>query len=148
MDIGGVTPVIAGLVVGVAFTIVFSIGFANLSPVNGDYKINLTIEGINTYKSGEQIVFSVDAKGISDNACNIGSPSVYIRDESNDETIYWPNPFGLSTAMLCARPEPVDKKWTFGDDDESETVLDRPGSYTLIASLESVTIEKQFVITN
>lgn len=146
-----VVPVIAGLIVGVTFVAVFSVLFVNpsIAMVKGDNKINLTIDGMkDTYKSGEHIVFSVNAKGISDNTCNIGSPSVYMVDESGDKIIYWPNPFGFSTALLCGTTEPVDKEWKFGDDVESETVLDKPGPYTLVASLEGVTIEKRFVVTD
>ncbi len=142
--------VIAGLVVGIGFVAVFSIIFASPSSamIKGDNEINLSIEGMkSTYKSGEQIIFNVNAKGISDNACNIGSPSVYMRDNSNGKTIYWPNPFGFSTSMLCNGPEPVNKEWMFGDDAESEIVLEKPGSYTLVTSLEDITIEKKFVVT-
>ena len=152
MDKGAMTPAIAGLAVGIALVVVFSIVFASPSSdiMKGDYEINLAIGGMkSTYKSGEHIVVSISAKGISDNACNIGSPSVYMRDESNGgRIIYWPNPFGFSYALGCNGSDPIDKTWTYGDDAESEIVLDKAGSYTVIASLEDATIEKQFVVTN
>lgn len=143
-------PVITGLAVGIAFVVAFSIlaGPSLTGVVTEDYNhINLAIGGLkSTYESGEPIIISVTAKGISDNACNISSPSVYMRDESNDgKIIYWPNPFALYTAIKCAGPEPIDKMWTDGDD-AKKIVLDKPGSYTLIASLEDVTIEKRFSV--
>lgn len=118
--------------------------------LNNINKIYLTIARFSdTYKQGEPIIFSVNAKGVSDNACNIGSPSVYMRDESNDgKIIYWPNPFGFNTAMGCNGPDPIDKTWTYGDDAKSEIVLEKPGSYTLVAALEDVVIEKKFIVTS
>ncbi|MEW6605699.1 MAG: hypothetical protein AB1351_13565, partial [Thermoproteota archaeon] len=112
-------------------------------------RINLTIVGLqSTYKAGEHIIFTVSAKGVSDNACNINSPNVVMRDNDSGKTIYWPNPFALYYAMGCPGPEPIAMHWTFGDDAESEIILDKVGSYTVIASLEDITTEKQFDITN
>lgn len=111
-------------------------------------KIELTIDGLrNTYRTGEHIIFSVSAKGISDNACNIGSPSVDIRDDSDGKMLYWPHPFGLSYAMGCPKASQIDEVWTFGDNAEEEIVLNS-GSYTVLASVEGVTIEKQFAVTS
>lgn len=122
------------------------------SPVVDDAEeglyLNLTIEGLqDSYKTGEHIIFTVKAEGVSDNACNIDSPSVYIRDDSNGgKIIYWPNPFGVSYAMGCLGPGTVDKTWTYGDDAKSETVLGTPGSYAIVAALEDVKIEKKFLV--
>lgn len=113
-------------------------------PVN---YIELTISGLkSSYKAGEHIVFSVSAKGASDNACNINSPSVVMRDNGSGKTIYWPNPFGLYYAMGCNGADLIDKTWTYGDDAESEIILDKAGSYTIVASLEEATVEKRFAV--
>jgi hypothetical protein len=151
MDNNGIIPAITGIAVGIAFVVVFSILYASSSSAmpNDHNQINLTIEGMkSTYLSGEQIIFSVNAEGVSDNTCNIGSPSVLIRDENSGKVIYWPHPFGFNTAIKCANIEPINKEWVFGDDAESVIVLDKAGSYTVIASLEEVTIERHFAVAN
>jgi hypothetical protein len=144
-------PIIAGLAVGVALIGVFSIMFSSTSSaqINANNHIEVNIEGIKSnYTSGEKIILSVHAKGNSDNYCNIGSPSVYIRDNSDGKIIYWPNPFGFSTAMMCNTSSPVDMMWTYGDEVEQEIILEKAGSYAVVASLEGVTVEKQFAIVN
>jgi hypothetical protein len=119
----------------------------NLVPDNRD-KIDLTIiELKDAYRQGEKIIFSVSAKGVSDNACNIDSPSVSLRDDGNEKTINWPLSFGFNTALMCGGSEPLDKKWTFGDEPENEIVLDTPGLYIIVASIEDITTEKKFIVT-
>ena len=151
LDKGVMIPTIAGLAVGIALVAVFSVVFASSSSaiMKIDNEINLTIDGMkSTYKTGQQIIVSVSAKGISDNACNITSPSVVMRDNDNGKTIYWPNPFALYTAMGCNGSDPIDKTWTYGDNAESEIILEKAGSYTVIASLEDATVEKKFIVTS
>lgn len=144
-------PIIAGLAVGVTLIALFSIMFSNptIAGINSNNHIALTLEGMKSnYASGERIIVSVHAKGNSDNFCNIGSPSVVIRDNSNGKITYWPNPFGFSTAMMCNKSSPVDITWTYGDEVEEEIILEKTGSYAVIASLEDVTIQQQFFIAN
>lgn len=124
------------------------LGGGNFAPDNTN-QIDLTIAGLkDAYRSGEQIVFGVSSKGISDNACNIRSPSVSIQNDDNQKTINWPISFGFSTELMCGGSEPLDKEWSFGDQPENEIVLDTPGSYTLVASIEGITTEKKFVVTD
>lgn len=147
---GLAVPAVAGLAAGVAFVIMFSLfagpSSAGSSTVTEDpERVSLAIGGLQgAYKAGEPIAFSVKAKGVSDNACNRPSPSVVVRD-SNGETLYWPHPFGFSTAMMCAGPEPLDNTWTFGDDAGDEIML-KPGSYTVFAAYEGVKVEKKFSV--
>ena len=144
-------PVIAGLAVGIALIAVFSIMFSSPSSaqINTNNHIELTLEGMKSnYSSGEQIILTVHAKGKSDNSCNIGSPSVFIRDNSNAKIIYWPNPFGFSSAIMCNKSSPFDIAWTYGDELGEEIILEKAGSYALVASLEGVTIEKPFDIVD
>jgi len=111
-------------------------------------KIELTIDGLrNTYRTGEHIIFSVSAKGVSTIACNIVSPSVDIRDDSDGKMLYWPHPFGFSYAMGCPKMQ-IDNVWTFGDNVDEEIVSENSGSYTVLASIEGATVEKQFTVTN
>lgn len=142
-------PVIAGLAVGTAFVVAFSLiaGSSSAGVVTDHYnRISLAIEGLkSTYESGEPIVLSVKAKGISDNACNYSSPSVVMRDDSNGKTIHWSHA-GISTTLKCAGPEPIDKEWKFGDDAREEIMLDKPCPYTVLASYEGVKIEKKFSV--
>jgi hypothetical protein len=93
-------------------------------------------------------VVSVNAKGISDNACNINNPSVVIRDNGSGKTIYWPSPVALYTAVGCNGADPIDKTWTYGDDAKTETILEKPGSYTLVVALEDAVTEQQFTVTS
>lgn len=140
-------PVIAGLAAGVAFVVVFSM-LAGPSPaaVLETKHIRLTIDDLqSTYKSGELIVFSVTAKGVLDNACNLGNPSVVMRDESSGKTIYWPHPFALSTALQC-QTEEIDREWTFGDKADKEIILDKAGQYSVIASYGDARVEKKFSV--
>lgn len=96
-----------------------------------------------TSKTGEPVVFRVRAKGVLDNACNYGGPSVVMRDESTEKIIYWPEPFVLITALKC-RAEEIDREWTFGEDLEKEIILDRSGPYSVIASYGDQRTEKKF----
>lgn len=144
-------PAIAGLAVGIAFVVAFSL-FAGHSSASQrmmaiENKNVLFIEGLKgTYGAGEQIAFSVNAKGISDNlACNSLPPAVAIRDDGNGKEIKL-NPIRFSTALLCTEPRPFDKEWTFGDKPDEKIVLDKAGSYTVVASLEDVTVEKKFSV--
>ena len=95
--------------------------------------------------AGEPIIFSINAKGVLDNACNDSTPSVVMRDESSGKTIYWPQPFGLSTAIKCPAEE-IDREWTFGERTGEEIVLDKAGQYAVIASYEGTNIEKKFSV--
>jgi hypothetical protein len=149
LDYSDTLSVVSGLIIGGAFVVVFSIVFSasSFAPAQAHNEINLAIEGMkSTYKSGEQIVFSVSAKGISDNACNIAYPGVSIHG-GGEEKINWPISFGFNTAMGCGGPESLDKEWMFGGEPKNEIVLDTPGSYILVVSVEDTTIEKQFVVT-
>jgi hypothetical protein len=110
-------------------------------------RINLAIEELeSTYEAGEPVIFSVKAKGISDNACNHATPTALMRDDNNGKVISWPHPFGFSTALKCAGPEPIDREWTFGDGAEEEIMLDKPGPYTILASYEGIKIAKKFSV--
>ena len=95
---------------------------------------------------GEPIVLSVTAKGILDNACNYGTPSVVMRDEGTGRTIYWPHPFQVVTALRCST-DGIDREWTFGEDADKEIVLEKPGRYSVIASFAGASVEKQFSVT-
>ena len=150
MDNSGKSPVIAGLAAGIAFVAVFSFVFSDssLAVTKGNNEINLTIDGIrSSYRPGDQIVFGVSAKGLSDNACNIGSPGVSIHGGSDEEKINWPISFAFYTAMMCGGSEYLDKKWIFGDEPEDAIVLDTAGQYTLVVSIEDITAERKFVVT-
>src|SRR5215211_1472895 len=83
----------------------------------------------------EQIIFSVEAKGISNNACNIGFPSVVIQDDGNGKMINWPHPIGFNYAMGCLKASSIDSVWTFGDKPGEEIILNKSGSYTVITSV-------------
>lgn len=149
MDNSDKLSVIAGFAAGIAFVAAFSIEFSGstLALTKDHNEINLTLEGIrDTYRPGERIIFSVSANGISDNACNVGSPNVSIHGGSNASTVNWPLSFGFSTALMCGESETLDKKWTFGEA-ENEIALDAAGTYTIVASIEGTTIEKKFVVT-
>ena len=143
-------PVIAGLAVGIAFVVAFTLlaGSSSAGVVTEDYnRISLAIGGLkSTYESGEPIVLRVKAKGISDNACNYSGPSIMVRDDNNEKTIQWPSAIGFSTTLKCTGPEPIDKEWKFGDDAREEIMLDKPGPYTVLASYEGVKIEKKFSV--
>jgi hypothetical protein len=143
-------PVITGLAIGIAFVVAFSLSASSISTelVTEDYnRISLAISGLkSTYEPGEPIIITVTAKGISDNACNRPTPSVVMHDNSNGKTIYWPHPFGFSTAMKCTGPEPINEEWTYRDDVGEEIILDKPGPYTVFASYEGITTEKEFSI--
>jgi hypothetical protein len=148
MDNSDKLSVIAGFAAGIALVAAFSIEFSgsSLALAKGLNEINLTLDGMKeTYKPGEQIIFSVSANGISDNACNVGSPSVTIYGGSKESRVNWPLSFGFNTALMCSESETLDRKWTFGEA-ENEFALDVSGTYTIVASIEGVTIEKQFVV--
>jgi hypothetical protein len=101
-----------------------------------------------TYKIGDPIMFSVKAEGVSNYvACNSLSPAVAIHDDSNGKEINL-NPIRFSTALLCVEPMPFDKEWMFGDEGQKLIILDKAGSYEVVASLEDVTVEKQFIVTS
>lgn len=143
-------PMIIGFAVGIGF-VALALTIASPSLASGSEESNhieLSVEGLqSTYKTGEQIILSVNARGISDNACNIHSPRVSL--ESGDgQIIHWPNAYALYTSAGCPGPQQVDKAWTYGNDVETEFALAEPGSYTLIASLDDVTIEKSFNVTS
>lgn len=140
-------PVVVGLAVGVAFVITFSVLAGPTFPTDIETRhVILAIDDLkDTYKSGESIVFRVTAIGVLDNACNHSSPSVVMRDESNGKTMYWPEPFGFSTAIRCPTEE-IDREWTFGEDLKKEIVLDMPGHYSVIASYEGASMEKKFSV--
>lgn len=144
---GASVPAIAGLAAGIAFVVAFSmLSGPPLSSALETRRIDLAIEGLrDAYPLGERVVFSVTAKGILDNACNRSSPSVVMRDEGTGRTIYWPHPFGFSTAMRCAT-DGIDRGWTFGEDVDKEIILEKPGRYSVIVSYEGSRIEKQFSI--
>lgn len=149
MDNSDKLSVIAGFAAGIAFVATFSFEFSGstLALTKGHNEINLSIEGIrDTYRPGERIIFSVSANGISDNACNVGSPSVSVYGGSNESPVNWPLSFGFNTALMCGESETVDKKWTIGAA-ENEIALDAAGTNTIVASIEGTTIEKKFVIT-
>jgi hypothetical protein len=152
MDNTRLMPIIVAFGVGITF-VIFSFALTSPSPksdiaVEAEF-IDLTIADLeSTYKIGHPIMFSVKAEGVSDYiACNSLSPAVAIRDGSNGKEINL-NPIRFSTALLCVEPMPFDKEWTFGDDAEKEIKLDKAGSYEVVASLEDVTIEKQFIVTS
>jgi hypothetical protein len=142
-----VAPVVAGLAAAVAFVVAFSM-LSGPSPANvlETRHIRLTIDDLqSTYKSDELIIFSVTAKGVLDNACNFGNPSVVMRGESCGKTIYWLQPFALSTAIQCPTEE-IDRERAFGDGAGKEIILDKAGKYSIIASYEDARIEKNFSV--
>lgn len=116
-------------------------------PLDDDEYIVLTIVGLkSTYQMGEHIVLSVNAKGVSDTiACDSRSPAVVIRNNGNGEAINL-TPIIFSRGLQCIDAIPFDKEWTFGDDAGDEILPDTPGSYTVAASLEDVTVEKRFSV--
>jgi hypothetical protein len=140
--------VIAGLVIGIAFLLLFSLYSATLrGPVTG-----LTITGISVslkdlkdrYALSEPLNFTVSAKGRG-TLCD--SPTVRILDARTAEVAYdFPN---LDVVYECS-PEPVDHDitWRLRDmmDQYTPVLIGQSGHYVLEIELGGVELKKGFTI--
>jgi hypothetical protein len=155
-------PALASLAIGVTFVMMLAI-ILDISPIIPDggelrhppsgtsstlERIDLTIGDMkSSYTVGEHIIVSVRANGTSDWACNIGSPTVVMRDNSDGRIILYPEPLFFSTALLCPQSR-IDKTWTYGEEPDELITFDKIGSYAIIASVRDVTVERQFAIVS
>ena len=164
---GRAAPVIAGLVAGIAFLVVFSNLADSLSTTKNDQTgpavqafVILTVNDLkDTYEAGEPISFTLITKGASNNICNYPKPSVQIIgiDEKNG---VWSTPPTFQTSMGCPI-QPFRNEWRFGYGGEelpfqsafphdkryeNNIAIEEAGRYKIIATFDNHGTEKEFTV--
>lgn len=160
MGDGAVAPVAAGLAVGIAFVVLFSILATPEEPVKSKH-IEIAVDGLkDTYKAGEPMSFTVNTEGFSDNLCNYPKLHVVIV-RADDQKIAWSTPPTFQTVMGCNELKGIDEDWRFGYENEelpyqsaiphdanleNKIVMEQAGLYKIRMEFDGHEIEKEFSV--
>lgn len=162
MVYGSLLPVIAGLAIGIALVVVFSIFAFGGSASEKIRRVAIEVGDLkDTYQVGEPISFTVNANGISNNLCNHPKPHIRIVNADDGEETAWASPSTFSTAMGCINPQGFELKWRFGYSGEelpypsvldylpydNHIVMKKAGLYKMTVEFENLVVEREFQVT-
>jgi hypothetical protein len=146
-------PVLSGLAVGAAFVLLFGLYMSTVASSSppahfiGKYpQVALSISGLkDSYSVGEPLNFTLNANGYGTNC--IEDPEIQIADSYH--VLAWD--YETFNLMGCgdpdhSNPHKIIDSWSTTKRLNAPLHLDRPGTYTMIATYYGKTIEKQFYV--
>lgn len=138
-------PTIAGLVIGIAFVVLFASIFTSSQLSQSDRLTDLSIEGLkDSYSIGEEIDFAIRATGYG---IICGYPDFKIIDLDRNEDIV----FSLDERVILVVCDPdainFNKTWILLELGVTNPItIDRVGHYKIAISFGNVVAEKYFIV--
>lgn len=152
-------PVVAGLVVGIAFVVMFAFLFSNtkvIFPEKPSYPANVVVEGLTKqYHVGEELDIMISAQGVV-HKCSY--PRAIITNTDTSEVL-WDS--GIQIILCVVDPEnvrhPVEIEWILGDtymENGRTSLLNlvdgivpmKAGNYSLVFTYDEIESTTEFTI--